>query len=571
MANIPVISPIGGQTTVVNNRYNQLYNNPHFDYLSEMLPRDIKDMFRWCELVYHSMPTIANGIRKLVNYPVTDFSYGDAPENRRRQTKELLSSIHMKSSLLDFGTDSYVYGNVFRTVYFPFQRFLVCKRCKRMVAIEHAKFKVRGKNIILYCSCGHNDRADISDQDTNDISKVRIVRWDPKRIELRQNPITGKTLYFYEMPADVITAIKTGDVNVLADTPRVFIDAALEGKEVRMGGNFFHAKNTSLSGFSSGWGISPLMSTLKQYMYIAVLRRASEAIGMEHITPKQILFPQSAGGSDPSIASSLERWNSEISEAIRRWRYDPNYTMLAPYPTGFTNIGSQGRALTPTEEIKDARNEMAMALDIPIALIMGDATIQNSSVGLRILENQLTPHIEQLEEFTNWVISAVNQRFDRNYCPVELVPFRLADDIMNKQLLVQMQGQAVSRATLQEAMNIDPDKERARMKEEQLADHDMQAAIQKEIDKRETDIASLAQAQEQSAYGDGMPTQYDQQKMMAQAQEIAMQMVQMPFEERASQMRQLQSEDYVMWALVSKQVETMHEQMKQNQGPQGVM
>ena len=39
-----VISPIAG-TSMVRGATRNLYMNPHFDYLSEMLPRDIKELF----------------------------------------------------------------------------------------------------------------------------------------------------------------------------------------------------------------------------------------------------------------------------------------------------------------------------------------------------------------------------------------------------------------------------------------------------------------------------------------------------------------------------------------------
>ena len=74
-----VISPIAG-TSMVRGATRNLYMNPHFDYLSEMLPRDIKELFSWCEVVFQSMPSIATGIRKLVSYPVTGFSVEQTSE-----------------------------------------------------------------------------------------------------------------------------------------------------------------------------------------------------------------------------------------------------------------------------------------------------------------------------------------------------------------------------------------------------------------------------------------------------------------------------------------------------------
>ena len=561
---IPVISPIAGHGSVINSRYTRLYNNPMFDYLSEMLPQNIKEHFKWCELVYQSMPIVANGIRKLVGYPVTGFSFIDESEAVRDKTKELTDKLHLKSALLDLGTDRYVYGNAFRSIYFPFKRFLCCKHCKNQTAIENAVFSVRRKNIELTCSCGHKGPAEIIDEITKDIEKIRIVRWDPKQLEISQNPITGSTTYYYALPKKFLDSVRRGDITVFRDSPEIFIRAALQGRNVVMGHNFFHSKTTTLSGYSIGWGLSPLLPTLKTYMYISVLRKASEAIGMEHITPQRILFPQSNGTSDPSVMGSMQRWRREMDSAIERWRLDPNYIMTAPFPTGVTNIGSQGRALSPIEEIKDARTEMALALDISPNILTGDANLQTSAVGLRMLENQLTPTVESLQDFANWTIDMINAQFDKNFCHVKLVPFRLADDIMNKQLLLQSLGTAASKSTIQEALNLDPDAERDRMKQEALSDHDMQKDIEQEIQKREQNIATQAQADEQAMSSGHIP-QYNAQKLIALAQQKAQELMTIPYEQRKSVMAQLQNEDYVMWALVGKQLEMFHKDERAQQ------
>jgi len=558
MSTIPVVSPVSSSGTIINSRYTRLYNNPHFDYLTEMLPRDIKQLFQWCEIVYNSMPVVMNGVKKLINYPLTDFSFKHDSETIRDQTRELAKIIRLKSILLDFGNDYYTYGNVFRSVYLPFKRYLECAVCKNRVAVEHADFKIQQKKVHIKCpNCGTYRISEIVDIPTEDINNIRIVRWDPKQIELSSNPITGSTTYYYQLPKRFRQQVQTCDLTVYKDTPKIFIEAALVGRNIQLGNNFYHAKTPGMSGYATGWGIPPLMATLKGYMYIAVLRRAAEAIGMEHITPQRILFPQGVNTTDPCLASGVDRWQKEITKAMERWRMDPNYVMTAPYPTGITNIGSQGRQLIPTEEIKDARMEMAMALDIPPGIIMGDTNIQNSAVSLRILENQLTPYVEQLTDFSNWVVNQINAHLNKEYCDIELVPFKLADDLLNKQMLMQAMGTAVSRSTLQELFSLDPDKERERMVQDQLTDHDVQKEVEQKIQEQEENAAAQVQNNDQ------MPSPYNQQKMIALAQEQAMQLMQVPYEQRKSMLAQLQNEDYVMWALVSKQLEQMRDQAQE--------
>ena len=474
--------------------------------------------------MYHSMPVISNGIRKLVNYPVTSFSFNDESKTVRDETRTLVEQLHLRSALLDFGTDRYVYGNGFRSLYFPFKRFLECSRCHKKIAIK------------------------IADEPSDDLSKIRIVRWDPKQLELLQNPITGATTYYYTLPQSYVRAVRRGDLTVLEDSPEIFVRAALAGKNVVMGNNFFHSKTTTLSGVASGWAISPLMPTLKTYMYVSVLRKASEAIGMEHITPQRILFPQSNETSAPSVMGSMERWKIEVNKALERWRIDPNYVMTAPFPTGVTNIGSQGRSLSPIDEIKDARNEIALALDILPNILMGDATIQASAIGLRILENQLAPVTESLQDFANWVIDMINAQYDRSYCHAKLVPFRLADDVMSKQLLIQTMGQAVSKSTVQEALALDPDNERERLTQEALDDREQQKELEEEIRRREQNTAAQAQEDAMAMASGEMPP-HNQQKMMDLAKQYVTQLMSMPYEQRKSALAQLQNESYVMWAV----------------------
>lgn len=55
----PVISPVGGYGQLGGTR-TRLYNNPPFDYLSGMLPQDIKQLFQWCELISVTMPHLGS-------------------------------------------------------------------------------------------------------------------------------------------------------------------------------------------------------------------------------------------------------------------------------------------------------------------------------------------------------------------------------------------------------------------------------------------------------------------------------------------------------------------------------
>ena len=544
---------------LLDSRYYTLYNNPNFDYLSEMLPRDIKDMFKWAELVVANAPIISNGMKKLINYPMTDFVYKTTSEKIREATKDLLENkLKMRSHLINLGADYYAYGNAFRTVYFPFDRFLKCTKCNREVNITYAEFKLARNKVITSCECGSRREAVIIDKESNDLSRIKLVSWNPHQIDVAFNPVTNDTTYYYTLPKIIREGLVKSDPTIINTLPKVFMEAFAKGQTIKFGANLFHFKTMGLSGYATGWGLPPLLPALKPYLYIAILRKASEAIGLEHITPKNILFPAGAS-NDPSVFSNLSRWKSEIEFAIKKWRQDPNHVMLAPYATGSVNIGSQGRALMPTREIQEANNEMALALDIPPNFIYGTGGIENNSVVLRILENQLTPYVDQLLSYVNWVIDKINAKYDTDYCEVDLTPFTLVDDVIKRQMVAQSSAAGVSsNRTLLESLDIDPDEEQERKKEERINEYKLQKEVWKAIATEDSNISAQTIADEMADANGTIPA-YNQQKLMAHAQDIAQQMIMLPYEERRSQLAQLQNEDYVIWAMVSKLIESIQD------------
>jgi hypothetical protein len=538
------------------NKYSSLYNNQFFDYLGEQLPTDVKSMFQWCELIYMSSPVITNGIKKLISYPITEFSYESDADKIKDDTRELLTSLDMKRQLLSLGLDWYLYGNGFRSIYFPFTRYLKCTVCDSEVNIEDATYRIKRNKFYMKCPKCHTERrAGISDKDINDPKQVKLISWNPKNIDLSYNEITEDTDYYYSMPKALRLKIVKGDPHTMKTIPAIFVKAASAKRLIALGSNFYHTKVPSATGQMSGWGVPPLASSLKTFLFSAVLRKSMEAIGMEQINPKYIVFPQASSG-DPTLISSMATWKSEITDAFKKWRRDPNYVMTAPYPTGIVNLGSQARSLMPSEEIKQADRDMLMALDIPLDFVYGTTNINNSMVSLRLLENQLESYSSQMVEYVNWVIDMINYKFDKEYCHVKLTPFRLIDDLVQKQALLNLTGSMVSRKTVQESFNLDPEIEDARIFEEKLNEVRKTKEFSKEQAKIELDIANQAQ-EEELAEQQGTISPYNQQKLIAQAQMQAQQLLQVPYEQRRSVLAQLQNEDYVMWALVSKQMETI--------------
>jgi len=549
-------TPTGILGASTDTRFTRMYNNQFFDYLSEQLPRNHSEMFKWCEMVYANSPALVNGINKLINYPITDFIYESDSKDIKEATKKLLEEdLDMFSHLLNMGVDHYIYGNTFRSIYFPFVRMLKCKICGTEINIEQANYKLKKGDFLLSCAnCQRTAIANIEDRDIQSFKDIKLVTWDPKNIELNSNPITGTCRYYYRMPPALRKGIASGDKNVVGYVPKVFFESFKKNKAIEHTNNFYHTKTNSIAGFSTGWGLSPLLPCLKLYLYTAILRKSVESIGLEHITPQRILFPQGTS-NDPSLMTAMGDWKAQVQKALTQWRHDPNYVMLAPYPTGVTNIGSQGRGLLPTAEIKAAEEDMLRALDIPIEFVYGTSNLNNSPVALRILENQLRPYVAQITKYVNWVIDTINAKYDKNFCHIKFSPFTLADDLSQKQLLMQAMGNGVSKTTVLEALNLNKDEEDDKIVTDATADLKVQKRVAQEQKEIEDDLANQA-AQDQQAQQNGTIPQYNQQKLMAAAQQLVSQMIAIPYEDRRSQLAQLKGEDYVMYSMVRTLLES---------------
>lgn len=549
----------GASGLSMDTRYQRLYNNQFFDYLSEQLPKNHRELFRWCEVVFHNSPSLLNGVRKLVTYPITDFVYDTTSDKIRKQTREFVEDVlKLREHLITLGLDFYTYGNVFRSIYFPFARFLKCKKCGSEVAIREAKFKILREKFVLTCNkCLQTRTAEVVDRDSTDLEKVKLISWNPKLVSLFQNPITGHSSYYYTLPSEISAGIRASDKTIVSGLPLVFIEAAQRKRIIEFGKNFYHIKAPSISGYSSGWGIPPLGSVLKLFLYQSILRKSNESIALEHITPKTILFPE-ARTNDPTLGSSMVQWREQLTAAMQHWRMDPNYVMFAPYPTGMVNVGSQGRALMPTQEIRQAEEDMILGLDIPLEFVYQKNNINPSPIALRLLENQLTPFIRQIRTYANWVIDGVNARFKKSFCHIDFTPFKLSDDAFRLQMMQGLAGQAVSVTSMLEAIGLKPTEERERLKDERKRSLKEQKELESESRRIESNITSQTE-DDMYAQETGKIPQYNQQKMIAQAQQLAMQFASVPYEQRRGLFEQLQAEDYVMYALVKAQLEAMRD------------
>jgi len=542
--------------------------NPLFDYLTTFVPRQLKSLFTYCEYLYYNSPQIFAALNKFAVYPVTDLIFEtDSPKLKQKYKNLLENTIQLKTVLTKTGIDRHVYGNSFVSVYFPFKRFLECPSCKTRMSIRHAtyKFKIKNKsaNFLMRCSnCNKEVSAKVVDEKLRHPRGINVIRWDPKQIEIEQNPITGESEYFYRIPTDFRDRLRSGNKHLLATTPLAFIDCIAERKIFKFGHDkLYHMKADAPAGIDSRWGFPPLTSTLKQFFYTAVLRKANEAISLEHIVPFRVMHPtQPTQNSDPTITISLSNWINETKMNLKAWRKDPLHLMFSPIPVGVTNVGGQGRALMVTGEIKEAEDSIIAAMGIPREFIYGGLSATGSSVTLRMLENQLLNYTTQLIDQAQWVTNKCSEFLGWKKIRLDLEPFKLVDDVQQKMALLQANqasgNQLLSTTSIANMFGRDIIKERELRKQETLDEAKFQWEVDQDMQQMQQNLADRARASTQTE----QPQGYDQQAVVAQADQIAQQIMSMDEGTRKSYLHSLQMEDFVMYSVVIQRMEELQTQ-----------
>lgn len=552
----------------VGNRNIGAHPNPYYNYSQIYSPKRLKELFKWCEYLFYNSAHIYSALRKFGEYPITEVTYETTNQALKEKHKHLLEEVIRARELLIKATlDKYVYGNAFMSMYQPFIRYLKCPHCRTLTNIQNVNYKFNVSKLSFGYVCETCKKtAQVTEKGIVDKKlalsrKVNFIRWDPKLMDIDHNPMTGESTYYYTIPQDVIQRVNSGHKTLIDTLPIGFMKAIKEGKKFKfVPGAVFHLKVGGPAGINPQWGLPPLLSTLQLFHYAAILRKANEAIALDYLVPFRILHPaQSSNVADPVATISLRKWQENMSAHFKQWRRDPLHVMYAPIPVGMTQIGGTGRALLTLGEVQEAEKNIVAALGIPIEFLYGGLTQSGMEATLRLIENQLETHINDLKDLLQWVDDKCAQFLGWSKLEVGLKKFRMVDDYQKQNIVFQIWNQGIqtgqpiiSNGTIAELYDLDLKKEAEQIKQEQLDNLRRNKEMQIETQKAQNDMAQQVQLEAQQATGG---VQYDQQRIISEADNIVQQLMGLDGGSRRSRLHQLQVEDLVMYSVVIQRLE----------------
>jgi hypothetical protein len=546
----------------MSNGTNGVYGDPMRLWAHSFSSRNLKQLFRWTEYLYYNSAQIFAGTRKFAEYPITELEYMSESDRLTSLYRRLLEDIvGIKRNLIKASIDLQVYGNSFTSIHLPFKRYLKCSKCQFKQVAEIIDYTYNPNTAEFKHTCGDcGTKATSIVVDTLQISpeKINIVRWDPKLIQISYNSVTSESEYYLQVPSELKSKVQGGDKHLITTLPKPILETIAAGELFKFNNDeIFHMRADAPAGVESGWGYPPLVACMPLFYHASVLRKANESIALERIVPMRVMHPQAiSGNADPILSLSMGKFMSEVEDNISKWRRDPNHIMMSPVAVGVSQVGGEGRALMVNAEIQQAEDNIIAAMGFPKEFVYGGLSYTGSSVTLRMLENQLESSVFQLTQLLRWLTNKMGKFLGWEKCQVGLGDFKMIDDVAQKQLVMQLfQMGMVSKTTVAESHGIDIAEEREKIKQENLTD----ARFQKELELDMMDMQKDLSQQARQMAADQAPggLNYDQQAVIGEAENIAMQLMQMDPGSRKSQLSSLQAEDYVMYSVVIQRLEQL--------------
>jgi hypothetical protein len=565
----------------------EFFPDPWLDYAALEMPKNLTNVLQWCEFLWNSQAVYRMACERVTRYFITRIEVEDVnDEVAEKYNKVFDRSLKANEQLALLGDDFICYGNSFSTLLAPFDRFLRCPSCALERPIDRVIYQfTKDFQFIGQCpKCGKKIAYERKDRRSANNDEFKVVRWSPHYMLIQYNPLTHDVEYRYRFPEDFKKRVREGDKFVLRTTPWEMLEAIKDNKLFRFDRQrLFHMKEASLAGMRTmGWGIPRMIANFRQAYYVQVLHRYNEALAIDYIVPFRLLTPKpgSSQVADPLLHQNLGVTKGAVLEMVAEHRRDPATWHFMPFPMEYQALGGEGMQMANHELIGAGNDELLNGMGVPADLYKGTLQLEVAPTALRLFQ-QTWPQISSA--YNGWLTWAARQIATiKNWEPAtaKVQPVTLADDIEKKQILMQLSAaQQVSMGTAFSPFGIDVREETRKLQEEKRMQAEMAQEFQREeIERQKMDenLAIIEQTQAPAQGGPagamapmgggtpgmGAPMGGGQagagstpQQMMLQAEQIAQQLLQMPYEMRKSEMLKLKQSDEALHALVKSKME----------------
>lgn len=583
------------------------FPDPWCDYASSDMPRNLNAMLRWGIRLWHSNGIYKTAMMRVVRYFITNVNIKtEKSESEAEKYQEFFKELDLPWALGLLGMDYISLGNSFSSLHVPFIRSLQCPACGYDRPLQslnrdpknkdyewgRGDFKFHGT-----CpSCKRKVEFKRRDRrDKNRARKVRVIRWNPLHMQIKYNPFSHETEYWYQIPKVQEDAIRRGDENMLASTPWEIVECVRQKKLLKFDRNaLFHMREDALAGIDhAGWGIAGYVSSFRQAYYSQVMHRYNEALAMDYIVPVRVTYPEDQGDGGVAANVHMGMYKDRVLNMFQEHRRDPASWHFLPFKVGYATLGGEGAQMATHELLNAANTELLDCFGVPLEMHRGTLKAEAAPMALRMFQ-QLWYHIpSQYNRWVQWAADRGSEFNNWELAEVSLQPVTQADDLEKKQILLQLaSANKMSLSTALAPYDINVRDEMEKMYAEQRVQGELEKEFQKKMQEQEEvemKMQELEEAQNAPPMppggggmpppGGGMPqpgaagapvgggamnigqqmTPQSPQEMLQQAEQMAQQLLQLDEVARKQQLKALKDSDEAMWALVKAKMQTLRQ------------
>lgn len=578
------------------------FNDPFLLNSNLYIPKDFYTALEFALYLAIKNPIYTQATRRTVSYFITEFAFvGDSGDSRERSMlKEYLTDdLKLLDALQQAGMESFIFGNSFMRINYPFNRYLIDRRNGgyRQYALnmfgDDITFNLKDLTynvpdpLTAHLPEHQRSRVDLEfiDRKSKDESRISLHFLNPTRIMINMNYISGNCEYIYRFEEFFRAAVEAGQpIHQINDTPMDMLIALSKGQDfVFNPDTIFHFKQPFVSGLSfNGWGIPHILLNYENIHHMQVLRCINEAIGLDYMLPFRLISPApsgSGGSADATASTNLGRWMAAMSQLIASKRQDPTALHTVPFPVVYQELGANGKALAPVELMTYQQDTILDGFGYPSELWHMSLQTQQMPTAMRLFQTTFMHLPRSFNNAVRWVTRNIQNYMERENIGIKLQMPSVADNLERSAVFMQLTaGGEMSRQTAYKQFGIDnPVDEITRRAKEDIEIQREQIKVQQEFE-RQQQLGSASQVVDAMLQGQAGPggvapvapggapmggggggnvTPLDLEQ---QAEEQAMQLLQIQDTgERRKIMMQIKASNGTLYALVQRKMEDMRQ------------
>jgi len=359
------------------------------------------------------------------------------------------------------------------------------------------------------------------------------------------------------MPGSTRKLITDGFLDMIFNQPQDIIESAVRNTSVKFDdGKILHLKRKKMSGTNTGWGMPILTSSIPETISLLLLRKSQERILSDMIFPLRGMTPKATGSDGNAVYNYMSGTDlsKKVEGLLKTHKTNPTAIKFFPIPLEPVSAFGEGKSMNLTSEIDEVSTMIMGSIGVPVEFVKGGLGYTAAGASIRILENQLIGLTKSIEKVVNFAAEQIAVYKDKRPVHVKITPFRIVDDMAEKQILLSLyQQQKLSDHTVASLFKMDAAMESDRIQEEQKKMvrnqsemQEYQQEISQNLEEKAKTEAMLSQSSTQ---------QVNQQAIMQEADQMAQQLSGLDQSQRKSEMDRLQKENWLLYVATKERME----------------